>query len=193
MFACKVADNIELRLHEERYVPDLWALTEADRAHARRWLPWVDNATSSESSREFIQRSLSNFAKGEQLSMGIWVGGKLVGGIGFNRIDKARQLAEIGYWLAEWMEGRGIMTRCVRRLCDHGFAELKLHRIEIRCAVENLRSRAIPERLGFTHEGTLRETAQVNGVWESHAIYGMLASEWEKKQQDFSKSNSGSR
>lgn len=182
MFTCTVDQNIELRLHEERHVDAIWALTEADREHARVWLPWVDGATSIESSRDFVKRSLHGFAEGTMLSLGVWVDHQLVGGVGFNKIDQSNRKAEIGYWLAGWMQGQGIMTRCVVKLCDYGFYELKLNRIAIHVATGNARSRAIPKRLGFVEEGTLRQCAWANDQPQDHVIYGMLAGEWRIRQ-----------
>ena len=58
-----------------------------------------------------------------------------------------------------------------------------LHRIEIHCAPENHRSRAIPERLGFREEATLRETELVCGRWLDSVVYGLLAEEWGEKKE----------
>ena len=178
MFCCKVDNRIELRLHEERHADALWALTEADRAHARVFLPWVDTAKSIEDSRTYLKQSLEKFASGNGMSLGIWVDGQLVGGVGFHYFDRTHRKTEIGYWLAGWMEGQGIMTQCVARLLEYVFDELKFNRVEIRCASHNLRSRKIPERLGFTQEGVLRQAAWVNAHHEDHVVYSLLASEW---------------
>ena len=178
MFCCKVDDRIELRLHEERHAEALWALTEADRSHARVFLPWVDCAKSVEDSRTYIRRSLERFAAGNGLSLGVWVDNQLVGGVGFHHFDHVHRKTEIGYWLAGWMERQGIMTRCVARLLEYVFDEIKFNRVEIRCASGNLRSRKIPERLGFIREGTLRQAGWVNDHYEDIILYSLLASEW---------------
>jgi ribosomal-protein-serine acetyltransferase len=178
LFCCKVDDRIELRLHEERHADALWALTEADRAHARVFLPWVDSSRSVEDSLTYIKRSLERFAAGNGMSLGIWVDNKLVGGVGFHYFDRSHKKTEIGYWLAGWMEGQGIMTRCVARLLEYAFDELKLNRVEIRCATANQRSRRIPERLGFIQEGVLRQAGWVNDHYEDHIVYSLLAPEW---------------
>ena len=70
------------------------------------------------------------------------------------------------------------MTAAVSALVRHGFRALKLNRIEIRAGVRNRRSRAIPERLGFRHEGTLRQAERLADRYVDHAVYGMLAGEW---------------
>lgn len=80
---------------------------------------------------------------------------------GFLPIDWVRRSAGIGYWLAEKHQGRGTMTAAVRLLADHALATWVLSRVEIRVATENHRSRAIPERLGFSQEGILREAELV--------------------------------
>jgi ribosomal-protein-serine acetyltransferase len=71
------------------------------------------------------------------------------------------------------------MTEACRIFTDHAFGTWKLNRVQIRCAVANRRSRAIPERLGFRSEGTIREAEWLYGRVVDHVVYAMLASEWE--------------
>ena len=70
------------------------------------------------------------------------------------------------------------MTRAVRTLVDHAFGVWDLHRVEIQAAVNNHRSRAIPERLGFREEGVLREAERIGDRWNDLAVYAILAPEW---------------
>jgi len=74
------------------------------------------------------------------------------------------------------------MTRAVRVLTEHALFAWELNRIEIRAAVENSRSRAIPERLGFHPEGTLREAERVGGRYLDLALYAMLATDGPAKK-----------
>jgi ribosomal-protein-serine acetyltransferase len=69
----------------------------------------------------------------------------------------------------------------VTALLRHGFRTLKLNRIEIRAGVRNRRSRAIPERLGFRHEGTLRQAEWLADRFVDHAVYGLLVGEWRRR------------
>jgi ribosomal-protein-serine acetyltransferase len=65
-------------------------------------------------------------------------------------------------------------------LISYGFTHYALHKIKIRCAAGNTRSRAVAERLGFTQEGVLRQSQLLNGQYIDIVLYGMLKSEWEK-------------
>ena len=89
----------------------------------------------------------------------------------------SRCTTALGYWLGEEFQGRGLVTAACRRLVAHSFDVLRLHRVEIRCAVENHRSRAIPERLGFRLEGRFREAEWLYDHWVDHAVYALLTTD----------------
>ncbi len=161
-----------------RHAGPLFALIEGNRVHLREWLVWVGAHTSVESNHEFIKRSLQQFANGDGPTAGIWLGGELAGTIDFNYLEWLNRRTEIGYWLGESFQGKGLMTRACRALIDHAFTELGLNRIEIFCAVENTRGRAIPERLGFIQEGVPRQANWLYDHFVDIAAYGMLAAEW---------------
>ena len=103
--------------------------------------------------------------------------GALAGVIGLEPIDSAHRTASIGYWLGAGQQGRGTMTRAVQALVEHAVSVLELNRIEIRAAVGNARSRAIPQRLGFREEGTLRQAERVGDAYLDIVVYSLLASE----------------
>jgi len=105
------------------------------------------------------------------------VRGRIAGCAGFALIEPPARVGVVGYWLAEEHEGRGLVTRAVSALIDHGFSELNLHRVEIRAATNNARSRAVPERLGFTQEGVLREADVVGDEYVDLVVYGLLATD----------------
>jgi ribosomal-protein-serine acetyltransferase len=174
----KAGRGLELRPLNLRDAKALFALVEANRDRLRRWLPWPDANRSVLDSRAYILRVRAQGRAGTAESFGIWWRERLVGVAGFVWIDVTHQSAAIGYWLAGEAEGHGLMTASVSALLRHGFRDLKLNRIEIRAGVRNRRSRAIPERLGFRHEGTLRESERLADRFVDHAVYGLLADEW---------------
>ena len=77
------------------------------------------------------------------------------------------------------------MTRSCAAIVDHGFNDLKLHRITILCASENRRSRAVPERLRFTQEGTARESEWLYDHFVDLVTYSMLEHEWPDAKKQY--------
>ncbi len=169
-----VDDEIELRPVEEKDAAVIFALTDANRAYLRRWLPWVDGTRSVAETRAFIERSQEQVRLGQGFQASIVYRGQLVGVVGFVYMDAPNRRAELGYWIAEGFQGRGIMTRACRALVDFAMESLGLNRVEIRADVANVRSRAIPERLGFTHEAVLREAAWMYDHPIDLAMYAIL-------------------
>jgi ribosomal-protein-serine acetyltransferase len=174
MFRLQVDEHIELRLMVPADAAELFAVTDANRAHLRRWLPWLDTVKSSGDSAAFIQATLRQFSDRVGYTAAIVHDRAIVGVVGHHRISWANRATSLGYWLAAGHEGRGIMTAACRAVVRHAFAEYELNRIEIRCAVGNERSRAIPERLGFRSEGTLREAEWLYDHFVDHVVYGLL-------------------
>lgn len=177
MLTLAVDSALELRQLEGGEAALLFALTEKNRTYLRRWLPWLDDATDVADSRAFIESGHERYANRESMELGVWHRGTLVGMVSFNQFAWGPRSGELGYWLDAEAQGSGLMTRGCRTLIAHGFAELDLHRVEIRCAVDNLKSRAIPERLGFRREGQLREVEWLYDHFVDHVVYGLLAGE----------------
>jgi ribosomal-protein-serine acetyltransferase len=157
---------------------DLFAVVDANRAHLRQWLPWLDKNQNAADTESFIASVIEKRQAGSGAVWAVIELQAMCGVVGFNEIDSANRSAVIGYWLAEPHQGRGIMTESVARLVRHGFGDLNLNRISINAAVENHRSRAIPGRLGFREEGMERQAEWLYDHFVDHVIYGQLRSEW---------------
>lgn len=179
MFCYKVSDDIQLKLLELRDAEEIFALTDASRTYLRAWLPWLDSTVTLDDSRSFIQSSLQQFASNNGFQAGVLYRGQLVGAIGLHEINWANRSSSVGYWLGEGFQGHGIMTSACRATVDIAFRDYKLNRIEIRAAVENRKSRAIPERLRFQLEGICRQTEWLYDHFVDHVVYGMLAADWQ--------------
>jgi len=83
-------------------------------------------------------------------------------------------IGHLGYWLGQEYNGMGLMTQSVRDVIKVGREYYHLNRIDIRCAVENNRSRHIPERLGFQQEGIIRQAEKLTHGYVDHVIYGLV-------------------
>jgi ribosomal-protein-serine acetyltransferase len=159
---------------------DAGELTEAiaaNREHLARWLPWAESH-GFEDSVEYLDRKRAQIEANDGFEGAIVLDGRIVGGAGFHGVDWINRSSSIGYWLAADAVGRGLMSGAVAALLDHAFGVWDLHRVVIEAVVDNVRSRAIPERLGFREEAVLREAKLIGGSYEDAVLYAMLASDW---------------
>ena len=177
-----VDDEIELHLLVERHADQLFDLVDANRPHLREWLPWVDHERSRKESLAFVQLTFEQFQRNESLTTGVVYHHELVGVIGYHRIDWLNRATMMGYWLAEAFQGKGIITRAAARMTDHALITLGLHRLEIRCAIGNTRSCAIPRRLGFRWEGIARQAEWLYDHFVDLHVFAMLAPDWSSRQ-----------
>lgn len=182
MFSYKIDDDTELRLIEPRHAEELDALVTLNYEHIKEWAAWLkEKEFPIEEIREHIKRNLMQFAENKGFNIFIWYQGEMAGKIGYNYFDWDHRNTEIGYWLGASFQGKGLITKSCRVLINYAFNELKLNRIEIRCGVENKKSRKIPEKLGFREEGVVRRAEWLHDHFIDLVIYGMLASEWQDK------------
>jgi ribosomal-protein-serine acetyltransferase len=177
MLTHRLDERRELRMIEDSDARELYEIVVANREHLAAWMPWAAGQTL-ESTVAFIDASRKQLAANQGFQTAIVEDGRIVGVIGYHRVDWEHRFTSLGYWLVESAQGQGTMTIAARALADHAFRRWRLNRLDIRAGVENHRSRAIPERLGFTFEGVLRQAERVGDRYVDHAIYGMLARDW---------------
>lgn len=154
----------------------LFELVDKQRVYMSEWLNWVDCSNCPEDMYPHLNKSY------ETTNSNYYVifENKIIGSISFVAFSEAHKTAEIGYWLSRDYNGRGIISRAVKTFETLGFKDLGLNRIEIRVDVDNKKSRAIPERLGYVSEGVLRKSYILHGVPRDIVVYSKLKSEWEK-------------
>jgi ribosomal-protein-serine acetyltransferase len=163
-----------LRLIYPDDAAELFSLTDANREYLRQWLPWLDRTQSVDNTKEFIELMLSQQAARQSLTAVILYDGAIAGVVGHNKIDRLNRTGYIGYWLGAAYQGKGLMTTSCRALIEYSFITLHLDRIVIACATKNYQSRAIPERLGFTHVGTTQNAEWLYDRFVNHEIYELL-------------------
>lgn len=116
----------------------------------------------------------------KQITRAIVVDGKAVGSIGiFIKDDVHEKTAELGYWLAEEYWRNGITSRAVIQICKNAFSNFDIVRIYAETFEDNLGSRGVLEKAGFTYEGTMRKGVYKNGKILSYCMYSILREEVE--------------
>ena len=174
----QVDDEIVLRIPRIEDAKTFYEVIDRNRQHLGEWLDFVPKTTDAEVSRGVIERWQKEANEQAGFNYVIEYRGSIVGSCGAPRLAGSQHRTEIGYWLSEDVQGRGIVTRCCLALLRWLFEDRKLNRVEIRAAAPNRKSRAVAERLGFKLDGVLRENDYLNGQYYDVAIYSMLAREY---------------
>ncbi len=139
-----------------RAVRDSWA-------ELRPWMDWaVGEPPDVEASEVAVRRARARFISREDIWLFLFLkqNNELVGSSGLHRIDWSVPRFEIGYWVRTPYARRGLITEAVAGITGFAFATLGARRVEIRCDARNHRSVAVPNRLGFELEATLRHHAR---------------------------------
>ncbi len=183
LYKAVIDSNTYIAILEPRHADELFALIDGSRESIGMWLSFPSFTNEVQDTRIFIEKSLKRLASNDGYWAGIWYKGQIAGSIGFLYLDWGNKKTEIGYWLGEKFEGLGLATKACALLIDHAFTDLGLHKVEIKMATKNEKSKAIPERLGFKREGMIRDYELLYGKYHDRVIYGLLEDEWKKTDQ----------
>ena len=172
--------RLRLRPLEDRDVAALWPFVSDPELP--RMMTWAAHTAPSQT-LAFIQWTRETLAKGAGVSWAIEAGGRAMGVIALDSIQFALAAlrvdrAELGYWIAPPLRGTGMMTEAAQAVVRCGFETLGLHKINVRCVVENAGSRRVIEKLGFRLIGQLEDDVWRDGRWWSVLSYELTASEW---------------
>jgi RimJ/RimL family protein N-acetyltransferase len=182
MLAEPLADGAELRLLEPWLAEEFAAHVAAERTHLAPWIPWARDIVDAHDARRFLQRYTDGTAQDGRRLYGIWLDGQLSGGALFRVFEVDTGNCEVGVWLAEAAQGRGLVTRAARRLIGWAIDVRGMARVEWRVVPHNARSIAVARRLGFTREGVLRKAFPLDGVRRDIEVWSLLAEEWRAAQ-----------
>ena len=172
-FAIDLGDGDGIVLRESWTVTPLHELIEKNLDRLREWEPWAQGEQTQAGLASFTAFEMHQWVEGKSLPAAIVSDGRVVGSVGA-RIDGYARIADVGYWIDKDAEGRGLVTRAVRALIEHLHTDRGIRRIEIRAAVDNVRSRAVAERLGFTLERVLRSAQVVGDQVNDVALYALI-------------------
>ena len=172
-----IDQDIRLELIAENHAQPIFDLVDKNKAHLREWLPFVDRMQTVEFAENFVKGTMQRNKDGHEFAFVILENDTLIGRIGVYKIDNQNKIGEIGYWLAENGQGKGIITKSCKSLIDFCFSDLQLNRIEIKCGTGNFKSKTIPEKLNFTKEGVIRQGESLYDTFIDLNIYSLLKSD----------------
>lgn len=167
---------VTLRAHRSG---DAEALAEAVRESVDtvgRWQDWCHAGYDVADAGKWMASARESWLLGDGFEMLIVdaTTGRILGGMGVNQRNKEQRFANLGYWVRQSEQGRGIATRAGRLAIGFAFAAVKVARLEIVAAEHNLPSRRTAERIGGIFEGMLRKRLVVKGESLDAAMYSVV-------------------
>jgi ribosomal-protein-serine acetyltransferase len=157
-----------IKVIQPEHLNQLYELFELNRDYLRRHIPGIDLLQTRE---DVFQRW--GALRDNSLPLGIWLNETQMVGRCRLRRNEQSNCADIGYWISESYQGQGLMTAAVAVCVQFAFQEWNVEFMEIHCGENNLKSRAIPERLGFLNEGisSIDPPVELNGQMVQSITY----------------------
>jgi RimJ/RimL family protein N-acetyltransferase len=173
-------DRLVVRCYQPTDVQLLAESVAESVDHLKPWMPWAHSEPELfEAKVDRVKRFRGEFDLGENFVYGIFnlEEDRLLGGTGFHTRIGDEQL-EIGYWIHKDFINQGLVTESTAALVKVAYEVIHIHRLEIHCDPRNLASAAIPRKLGFTYEGTLRAKTRFLDQWSDSMVWGLLEGEY---------------
>ncbi|MDX9848128.1 MAG: GNAT family protein [Tenuifilaceae bacterium] len=158
---------------------EIFNTIDTQREYLGVWLPFVPFTKTIDDTISFISSVIDAPPDRAELVFVIYYQNTFAGIIGFRDTDRLNRKTELGYWLSQPFQGKGIIIQSVKRLIEYAFAEMEMNRIQIRCAVGNHSSKKIPQQLGFLLERIERDGELLaNAEYTDLEVYSMLKKEY---------------
>jgi ribosomal-protein-serine acetyltransferase len=172
-----VIDELVVR---EYTMDDLQLLDDAIVTNREYLLPWIGpwilkEPIGLDARRALLAEWVEKYpVDGADQAIGIFCAGQLVGGTGLHDRNEPHDV-EVGYWVDEEWQGRGIATRVTKALTDYAFRFPEVHRVLLKHNIDNLKSRRIPEKLGFS---IIDNTGACSCGDEPHTSWAVTREQW---------------
>lgn len=174
-------ERLVLRCYQPSDAPLLLQAITASLESLRPWMPWARDEPSPLADKvNLLRRFRGMFDLGQDFTYGVFDPGEthVLGSTGLHT-RSGPDAREIGYWVHVEHTGQGLATEIAGALTRVGFEVDKLQRIEIHCAPDNARSAAVARKLGYVHEGTLRQRLrQSDGSLRDTMIWSLFAEDF---------------
>lgn len=186
--ACLEGTNLYLRLARRSDWRSWVALRRESRDFLTPWEPlWRENALGRAQFLRRVRVQRAEARSGTAFGFLIFrnADDALLGGITLSNIRRGvAQSASLGYWIGASHARQGYMSEGLDRLLTFSFVDLGLNRIEAACLPHNEASRALLLKSGFQQEGLARSYLRINGAWQDHLLFAILANEHHSRAND---------
>lgn len=177
----KVDENISLIKPELDLAPEMFKLVNSNRDFLNRYITFAQNKNTENQVSHFLREIISFNIGGQKFNMLVKYKDKLAGLIGLHRIYPADARAEIGYWMGEEFQGKGIMSKSIPVFLRYAFEGRAINRVELITLTSHHRNIKMVEKLGFIKEGTMKERYFMHDTFQDAVSYRMLKQEFLNK------------
>jgi len=172
-----VTDRLVVRCWDPLDASKLKAAIDMSIEHLRPWMPWATlEIVPLEGRVAWIRTCRAEFDLDRNYVYGIFnlEESEVIGGTGLH-VRQSPEAREIGYWISKANVGHGYATEVAAALTKVAFEIDDIKRVEIHCAVDNVKSAAIPKRLGFEQEAILKQRGPlVDGIATDSMIWTLF-------------------
>lgn len=175
-FPTLVAEGLRIHPFHADDAPAFASAVRESIATVGAWLPWCHADYGTKEARAWIGQCAVKLHMGFSYDVGIYSedGQVLYGGVAICQIEPLHNTANLGYWVRESMQHKGIGTHAARAMAAFGFDTLKLTRLEIVAAVDNCASRSVAEKIGATFECIARNRLVLHRTPVAAAVYSLV-------------------
>lgn len=163
----EVEDNLVIESLDVKFAKEMFDVVDKNRLRLKKFLGWLDNIKTANDEEDYIKglnkEIITNFV--------IKFDNAVVGTVDFHDYNVNEKSADIGYWIDIDFEGKGIITKCCKRLIKYGFDELGLKNIIIHCDVQNIKSENVAKKLDFDFVKIVKNHCNLYGVWSDSKEY----------------------
>jgi len=168
----RVNDKILLKEIGLDDVEGIFNTIVGEQNYLKEWLPFVELTREISFTQKFVEKYLNSDRT--NLTCAIYYQHQFAGIVGLKDTDRDNKKTEIGYWMSESFQHKGIMTLSCKELIKYAFDEMNLNRIQLKAATGNLKSQRVAKRLGFKQEGIEREGEFLHHGFVDLVVFSLL-------------------
>lgn len=166
-----ISQSLHLFEANQIYYKELHDLIIQNKIYLSEFLDWPKFINTETDTLEFLAGAAIQHKKSSSKTFIIFYNNQCTGVISFNTIDRHNKTAEIGYWISQNNEKKGIVSSALKHLIEKYSKDNYIMRFVIKCSTTNIKSNHVAKRNGFKLEGKLLKAEKINDIFYDQHIY----------------------
>lgn len=169
-------EGLVFRAFEDNDAENFSAAVRESVNSVGQWMSWCNSNYSNQDALNWFQHCRVAFRTGSAHEFGVFSAetDEFLGGVGLNSINHEHLFCNLGYWVRQSAQRRGVSLRSVRALAPYAFKTLGMQRVEIVTASGNTPSEGVARKSGAQFECVARNRLQLHGVALSASVFSLL-------------------